>query len=81
MERFSLKKMEEHSQEDIISLINSIFEVSDFVKAEFSLEFKIEDLEFKSKFENLARKLENVSYVCKLEEMDGGKLNIDTRML
>ena len=47
MERFSHKKMEEYSQEEIISLVNSIFEVSDFTKAEFSLEFRIEDLEFK----------------------------------
>jgi membrane-associated protease RseP (regulator of RpoE activity) len=76
MERFSLKQMEEHSQEGIISLVNSIFEVSDFTKAEFSLEFKIEDLEFKSKFVDLARKLENMSYVCKLEEMNGGKFII-----
>lgn len=65
--------MEDPSQEEIISLVNSIFEVSDFTKAEFSLEFRIEDLEFKSKFEDLARKLENMSYVCKLEQMDGGK--------
>jgi len=76
MERFSLKKMEEHSQEGIISLVNSIFEVSDFTKAEFSLEFRIEDLEFKSKFVDLARKLENMSYVCKLEEMNGAKFII-----
>jgi len=65
--------MEEHSQEGIISLVNSIFEVSDFTKAEFSLEFRIEDLEFKSKFVDLARKLENMSYACKLEEMSGAK--------
>jgi len=65
--------MEEHSQEEIISFVNSIFEVSDFTKTEFSLEFRIEDLEFKSKFVDLARKLENMSYVCKLEEMNGGK--------
>ena len=65
--------MEEPSQEEIVSLVNSMFDVSDFVKAEFSLEFRIEDLEFKSKFEDLARKLENMSYVCKLTEMDGGK--------
>ena len=63
----------EPSQEEIILLVNSMFEVSDFTKAEFSLEFKIEDLEFKSKFEELARKLEDMSYVCKLEEMSGGK--------
>ena len=65
--------MEDPSQEEIISLVNSMFEVSDFTKAEFSLEFRIEDLEFKSKFEDLARKLEDLSYVCKLEEMNGGK--------
>jgi Zn-dependent protease len=76
MERFSLKKMEEDSQEGIISLVNSIFEVSDFTKAEFSLEFKIEDLEFKSKFVDLARKLENMSYVCKLQEIEGAKFII-----
>ena len=76
MERFSLKKMEEHTQEGIISLVNSIFEVSDFTKAEFSLEFTIEDLEFKSKFVDLARKLENMSYVCKLQEIEGAKFII-----
>ena len=76
MERFSLKKMEENTQEGIISLVNSIFEVSDFTKAEFSLEFRIEDLEFKSKFVDLARKLENMSYVCKLQEIEGAKFII-----
>ncbi|MFQ5475826.1 MAG: site-2 protease family protein [Nitrosopumilus sp.] len=65
--------MEDPSQEEIVSLVSSMFEVSDFVKAEFSLEFRIEDLEFKSKFEDLARKLENMSYVCKLTEMNGTK--------
>ncbi len=62
--------MENPSQEDIISIVNSIFQVSDFTKTEFSLEFKIEDTDFKLKFEDLARKLENMSYVCKLEKMD-----------
>ncbi|MCV0410360.1 site-2 protease family protein [Nitrosopumilus sp.] len=65
--------MEDTSQEDIISLVKSIFEVSDFTKTEFSLEFRIEDYDFKSKFENLARKLENMSYAGKLEEIDNGR--------
>lgn len=65
--------MEDPSQEEIVSIVNSIFTVSDFTKAEFSLEFKIEDLEFKVKFEELARRLENMSYVCKLEQMNDGK--------
>ena len=65
--------MEENSQEEVISLVNSIFDVSDFTKTQFSLEFKIDDFEFKSKFEDLARKLENMSFVCKLEKMKDGK--------
>ena len=65
--------MEDASQEDIVTLVRSIFKVSDFTKTEFSLEFRIEDFEFKSKFEELARRLENMSYAGKLEEIDGGK--------
>ena len=60
MEKHSIKQMEEPSQEDVISIVNSIFQVSDFTKTEFSLEFKIEDMDFKSKFERLARKLEDM---------------------
>jgi len=63
--------MEEPSQEEIVSLVNSMFGVSEFTKTEFSLEFRIEDLEFKSKFVDLARKLENMRYVCRLEEKNG----------
>jgi len=65
--------MVEDSQEGVISLVNSIFDVSDFTKTQFSLEFRIEDFEFKSKFEDLARKLENMSFACKLEKMNDGK--------
>ena len=41
--------MEEPSQEEIVSLVNSMFEVSDFTKTEFSLEFRIEDFEVQIK--------------------------------
>jgi len=68
--------MDEPSQEDIISIVNSIFQVGDFTKTEFSLEFKIEDIDFKSKFEELARKLEDMRYVCKLEKMEEGGLYV-----
>ncbi len=68
--------MEEHSQDDIISLVNSIFNVSDFIKTEFSMEFQIEDIEFKSKFEQLARKLEGMSFACRLEQKEGEKFVI-----
>ena len=70
MERFSHKQMEDPSQEDIISLVNSIFDVNEFTKTEFSLEFKIDDVDFKSRFEDLARKLEGVNYAGKLERRE-----------
>ena len=62
--------MEEESQENIISLVNSIFNVGEFTKTEFTLEFKITDIEFQTKFEDLARGLENMSYACKLLKKD-----------
>jgi len=64
--------MEEDSQEGIISLVNSIFNVGEFTKTEFTLEFKIIDVKFQTKFEDLARALENMSYVCKLLKKDDG---------
>ena len=65
--------MSDSSQEDIISLVNSLFEVNQFTKTLYSLEFKIDDLNFKSKFEDLAWRLEGMSYMCRLEKMDDGK--------
>ena len=64
--------MEEDSQESIISLVNSIFNVGEFTKTEFTLEFKITDIKFKRKFEDLARALESRNYVCKLLKKDDG---------
>ena len=65
--------MSDSNQEEIISIVNSLFEVNQFTKTLYSLEFKIDDLDFKSKFEVLARRLEDMNYVCKLEKMDDGK--------
>ena len=65
--------MEDPSQEEIISIVSSIFEVSDFQKTEFTLEFRIEDSDFTAKFEDLARRLEDMSYACRLEQRDGGR--------
>jgi len=62
--------MSEDSQEGIISLVNSIFDIEEFTKSEFTLEFKIRDIKFQAKFEDLARELENMSYVCKLLKKD-----------
>ncbi len=60
-------------QEEVISIVNSVFEVSDFTRTEFSLEFRIEDAEFKSKFVDLARRLEDKNHVCRLENVNGGR--------
>ena len=74
MERGETKeRMSDPSQEEVISLVNSLFEVSRFDKSLYSLEFKIEDHDFKSNFEELARRLEELNYVSKLEKMDDGK--------
>jgi len=68
--------MSDPSQEEIISLVNSLFEVNQFTKTLYSLEFKIDDLSFKSKFEELARRLEDMHYACRLEKMNDGKFII-----
>ena len=68
--------MEEPSQEDIITLVNTIFQVSDFTKTEFALEFKIENTDFKSKFVELARELEDLRYISRLERLDNGDLYV-----
>jgi len=65
--------MSDPSQEEVISLVNSFFQVNQFTKTLYSLEFKIDDLDFKSKFEELARRLENMNYRVRLEKMDDGK--------
>ena len=65
--------MSEPSQEEVISLVNSMFEVTQFNKGVYSLEFRIEDSDFKEKFENLAKQLEEMKYFCKLELMDNEK--------
>ncbi len=64
--------MSDPSQEDVISLVNSIFEVNQFTKSLYALEFKIDDHEFKIKFEELARRLEGMNYVAKLEHLEDG---------
>ncbi|MDX1441446.1 MAG: site-2 protease family protein [Nitrosopumilaceae archaeon] len=65
--------MSDASQEEVVSIVNSLFEVEQFTKTLYSLEFKILDSDFKSKFVELSRKLENLSYAGKLESMEDGR--------
>jgi len=62
--------MDDPTTEDVISLVNSMFNVSKFTRETYSLEFKIEDRDFKSKFEELARRLQDLNYLGKLERME-----------
>ncbi len=55
--------MTDPTHEEVISLVNSLFDVSQFKREMYSLEFKINDIDFKLKFEDLARKLENMNYI------------------
>ena len=64
--------MSDANHDEIVSLVNSLFEVNQFTKTLYSLEFKIDDMDFKSNFEELARRLEDLHYICKLEKMEDG---------
>lgn len=69
------------TQDEIVAMVESMFEVSDVTRAEFSLEFRIEDAEFKDKFVELARRLEDESYVCRLEGSGGARYIIIQRFV
>ena len=52
--------MVEDSQDGVISLVNSIFDVEEFTKTEFTLQFKINNSEFQTKFEDLALSIKQI---------------------
>jgi len=64
--------MSEPTQEEVISIVSSIFEVDAIGRNLDSLHFKIENDQFKTKFVQLAHKLEKRDLACKLEEMSDG---------
>ena len=64
--------LSEPTKEDIISLVNSMFDVTHSDIGVYSLEFRINDSEFKSKFEELSRRLEEINHVGRLVRMDDG---------
>ena len=64
--------MSEPTVEEVVSLVSSKFEVSEFNRSLDTLEFKIEDSQFKSKFVELAHELEAKDFACKLESLPEG---------
>src|SRR3989344_3156674 len=64
--------MSEPTQEEVISIVSSQFEVTNVDLTLDTLKFRIEDREFKSKFVGLAQKLEARDLVCRMEKSSDG---------
>ena len=60
--------MTEPTQEEIISIVYSIFDVKDMLVNPEDLQFKIDGNNFKDKFVSLARQLEFRNRVARLEK-------------
>lgn len=63
--------MSEPTQEQVISIVSSIFEVRDVLIALDRMEFEIGDLDFKDKFVEIAQRLELLNLVCFLRKSQG----------
>lgn len=64
--------MSEPTQEEVISIVSSKFEVTNVDLTLETLKFRIEDIEFKKKFVELAQKLESMDLICRLEKTSFG---------
>ncbi|MEM4253575.1 MAG: site-2 protease family protein [Candidatus Nitrosotenuis sp.] len=62
--------MGEPTQEQVISIVSSIFNVRDINITLEKMEFEIDDEDFKLKFVTLAQKLESIGIVCFLKKSD-----------
>ncbi len=65
--------MSETTQEEVITIVSAIFDVTAMGRSLDSLHFKIGDGQFKTKFVELAQRLEKRDLVCKLEETPEGR--------
>jgi len=61
----------EPTQEQVISIVSSVFEVRDVIISLEKMEFEITDLDFKEKFVSLAQRLELLNLVCFLRKSEG----------
>src|SRR3990170_1604299 len=64
--------MSEPTQEEVISIVSSQFEVTNVDLTLDTLKFRIEDREFKSKFVGLAQKLEARDLICRMQKSSDG---------
>jgi Zn-dependent protease len=63
--------MSEPTQEDVISIVSSVFSIRDIVITLEKMEFEISDTDFKEKFIVLAQRLEALNLVCFLKKSEG----------
>lgn len=63
--------MVEPTQEQVISIVSSVFDVRNVVIALDKMEFEIPDSDFKQRFVKLAQMLEDIGVVCFLKKSDG----------
>ena len=64
--------MSEPTVEEVVSLVSSMFEIKAMARSLDIIQFKIEDKHFKTKFVELAHKLESRDLICKLETLPDG---------
>ena len=64
--------MSEPTQEEVISIVSSQFQVSNVDLSLETLKFRIEDTQFKSKFVELAQKLEARDLICRVQKTSEG---------
>jgi membrane-associated protease RseP (regulator of RpoE activity) len=65
------RQMSEPTQEEVISIVSSIFDVRQITTTLDKMEFEVSDLDFKQKFVLLAQKLEAINLVCFINKSQG----------
>ncbi len=63
--------MSEPTQEDVISMVSSVFSVTNVTVSLEKMEMEISDLDFKEKFVVLAQRFESMNLVCFLKKSEG----------
>lgn len=63
--------MDDFTQDQITSMIHTMFDVTEVVKEQYSMTFRISDINYTAKFAELARVLEGSHYVCNLQQDHG----------
>ena len=72
--------MSEPTQEEVISIVSSFFEIRSISVTLEKMKFEISDFDFKLKFVELAQRLEKIGIVCFLQKIDG-KITIQVNRL